>query len=94
MKKKKVYANDNTMSFSIRTDKKLVAEYKYACKNLPIVFKHAQLIHTYMQSIVDAHKEYKVTGEVKLGYTINGRTLVIHNSQGKQNEFDFREERQ
>ena len=93
MKKTKVYANDNTMSFGIRTDKKLVAEYKYACKNLPIMLKHAQLIHTYMQSIVDAHKEYKSTGEVKLCYIVNDRTVVIYNSQGKQNEFEFREER-
>jgi len=88
---KKPLAVDTTMTWSIRTDKKLVAEYKQACQNLPIIFKPTQLIHAYMQSIVDASKLYNKTGHVKLGYITGDKNVIIYNSEGTQHAFEFGE---
>jgi hypothetical protein len=79
------------MPWSIRTDKKLVAEYKQACKNLPISLKPTQLLHSYMQSIIDASKLYNLTGSVKLGYIVGDTNVIIYNTEGTQRAFEFGE---
>ena len=88
---KKSLAIDTTMAWSIRTDKKLVADYKQACQNLPIILKPTQLLHAYMQSIVDASKLYNKTGTVKLGYITGDKSVIIYNSEGNQHAFEFEE---
>ena len=90
MSKKELVA-DTTMIWSVRTDKKLVAEYKEACKDLPIILKPTQLIHAYMQSIVDASRLYNKTGHVKLGYIVGDNNVIIYNSEGTQHAFEFEE---
>jgi len=86
---KKPLAVDTTMPYTVRTDKKLVAEYKQACQNLPIILKPTQLLHAYMQSIVDASKLYEKTGSVKLGYITGDKSVIIYNSEGTQRAFEF-----
>jgi len=87
---KKILASERTVAWSIRTDKNLVKDYKEACRNLPIILKPAQLIHSYMKSIVEASEIYKKTGAVKLEYIIGDKNVIIYSSEGRQGAFEFR----
>lgn len=83
---------DGTKIYGIRLNSQLIDEFVNSCHSLPLSYKPANLIESYMQYIISLSDEYKKTGQCRMGFLKKNGAIVLYDSVGEQLEFDFSSE--